>query len=63
MKTPVKNIGSRYFCESFYEHPCSTSGKNYASTLLHGSFGQQLFIASELRIAAKVCLTLCPEKC
>ena len=23
--------GSRYFCESFYEHPCSTSGKNYAT--------------------------------
>ena len=23
--------GSRYFCESFYEHPCPTSGKNYAT--------------------------------
>jgi hypothetical protein len=23
--------GSRYFCKSFYEHPCSTSGKNHAT--------------------------------
>lgn len=23
--------GSRYFCESFYGHPCPTSGKNYAT--------------------------------
>lgn len=23
--------GSCYFCESFYEYPCSTSGKNYAT--------------------------------
>jgi len=23
--------GSRYFCESFYGHPCPTSGKSYAT--------------------------------
>jgi len=26
-----KRAGSRYFCESFYGHPCPTSGKNYAT--------------------------------
>ena len=26
-----KHTGSRYFCESFYGHPCPTSGKNYAT--------------------------------
>jgi iron complex outermembrane receptor protein len=29
--------GSRYFCESFYEHPCPTSGKNYATANACGS--------------------------
>ncbi|MDD5463185.1 MAG: hypothetical protein PHG00_16425 [Methylococcales bacterium] len=28
--------GSRYFCESFYGHPCPTSGKNYATTHAFG---------------------------
>ncbi|MDD1644468.1 MAG: hypothetical protein LUQ29_14555, partial [Methylococcaceae bacterium] len=23
--------GSRYFCESFFGHPCPTSGKNHAT--------------------------------
>ena len=28
--------GSRYFCESFYGHPCPTSGKNYATAYAFG---------------------------
>ena len=28
--------GSRYFCESFYGHPCPTSGKNYATANAFG---------------------------
>src|SRR6266508_4034749 len=28
--------GSRYFCESFFGHPCPTSGKNYATTIAFG---------------------------
>jgi hypothetical protein len=28
--------GSRYFCESFYGHPCPTSGKNYATAYACG---------------------------
>ncbi|MFI3118833.1 MAG: twin-arginine translocation signal domain-containing protein, partial [Methylococcaceae bacterium] len=27
----LDHAGSRYFCESFYGHPCPTSGKNYAT--------------------------------
>ncbi|WP_031436276.1 hypothetical protein [Methylobacter tundripaludum] len=33
--TPDKS-GSRYFCESFYGHPCPTSGKNYATAYAFG---------------------------
>jgi hypothetical protein len=28
--------GSRYFCESFFGHPCPTSGKNYAAANAFG---------------------------
>src|SRR5664280_1555965 len=28
--------GSRYFCGSFYGHPCPTSGKNYATANAFG---------------------------
>ena len=28
--------GSRYFCESFFGHPCPTSGKNYATANAFG---------------------------
>jgi len=28
---PKFQSGSRYFCESFYGHPCPTSGKNHAT--------------------------------
>jgi hypothetical protein len=28
--------GSRYFCESFFGHPCPTSGKNYATAYAFG---------------------------
>src|SRR5664280_658425 len=31
-----KEAGSRYFCESFYGHPCPTSGKNYATANAFG---------------------------
>jgi type I restriction enzyme R subunit len=31
-----KDAGSRYFCESFYGHPCPTSGKNYATIIAFG---------------------------
>ena len=31
-----KNAGSRYFCDSFYGHPCPTSGKNYATANAFG---------------------------
>ena len=31
-----KEAGSRYFCESFYGHPCPTSGKNYATAYAFG---------------------------
>ena len=30
------NAGSRYFCESFFGHPCPTSGKNYATANAFG---------------------------
>src|SRR5664279_1542846 len=30
------NAGSRYFCESFFGHPCPTSGKNYATAYAFG---------------------------
>src|SRR5674476_789468 len=30
------SAGSRYFCESFYGHPCPTSGKNYATAYAFG---------------------------
>ena len=30
------HAGSRYFCESFYGHPCPTSGKNYATAYAFG---------------------------
>ena len=33
---PSKMSGSRYFCESFYGHPCPTSGKNYATAYAFG---------------------------
>ena len=32
----VLAAGSRYFCESFYGHPCPTSGKNYATANAFG---------------------------
>jgi type IV secretory pathway VirD2 relaxase len=31
-----KEAGSRYFCESFFGHPCPTSGKNYATANAFG---------------------------
>src|SRR5664280_1560419 len=31
-----KEAGSRYFCDSFYGHPCPTSGKNYATANAFG---------------------------
>ncbi len=31
-----QEAGSRYFCESFYGHPCPTSGKNYATANAFG---------------------------
>ena len=31
-----EHAGSRYFCESFYGHPCPTSGKNYATAYAFG---------------------------
>ena len=31
IQTALSGEGSRYFCESFYGHPCPTSGKNYAT--------------------------------
>src|SRR5512139_1525110 len=31
-----RQSGSRYFCESFYGHPCPTSGKNYATAYVFG---------------------------
>ncbi len=33
---PRRIAGSRYFCESFYGHPCPTSGKNYATANAFG---------------------------
>ena len=30
------HAGSRYFCESFFGHPCPTSGKNYATANAFG---------------------------
>ena len=30
-ETSLFSAGSRYFCESFYGHPCPTSGKNHAT--------------------------------
>jgi hypothetical protein len=32
----LDKAGSRYFCESFYGHPCPTSGKNYATANAFG---------------------------
>ena len=31
-----RGAGSRYFCESFFGHPCPTSGKNYATANAFG---------------------------
>jgi len=31
-----QDAGSRYFCESFFGHPCPTSGKNYATANAFG---------------------------
>src|SRR5664280_1514913 len=33
---PLGIAGSRYFCGSFYGHPCPTSGKNYATANAFG---------------------------
>ena len=32
----AERAGSRYFCESFFGHPCPTSGKNYATANAFG---------------------------
>jgi len=34
--SPTVQAGSRYFCESFFGHPCPTSGKNYATANAFG---------------------------
>jgi YgiT-type zinc finger domain-containing protein len=31
-----EEAGSRYFCESFFGHPCPTSGKNHATANAFG---------------------------
>jgi arylsulfatase A-like enzyme len=35
-KEPKRLAGSRYFCESFFGHPCPTSGKNHATANAFG---------------------------
>ena len=40
--------GSRYFCESFYGHPCPTSGKNHATANACGSPSRPVsFVATQ----------------
>jgi len=36
MDSVLQYAGSRYFCESFFGHPCPTSGKNYATANAFG---------------------------
>ena len=36
LNASVDLAGSRYFCESFYGHPCPTSGKNHATAIASG---------------------------
>ncbi|MDD5581466.1 MAG: hypothetical protein PHY16_19645 [Methylobacter sp.] len=38
--------GSRYFCESFYGHPCPTSGKNHATAHACGGPSRSLRLRS-----------------
>ena len=66
--------GSRYFCESFFGHPCPTSGKNYAtanafggpsrpaSLVAYPARGMQHCYAMTRRDVGKPAFSLCKKR-
>ena len=73
--SPQYVAGSRYFCGSFYGHPCPTSGKNYATanafggpsrpaTLVSTQQGVETLLRNDSTRFRKACIftTLCSVK-